>query len=365
MHTARRSIPPSGRVTGAPPWRGVRRTLGAAALLLVALSVAGTGAGSAAPTAGPGTLLAFGFNQFGELGITAGTGTMGANPTPAPVALPGEVGPVTQVASGFEHSLAVTASGQLYAFGNNFFGQLGSSINTNSATPNPTPAPVVLPGEVGPVTQVAAGFLRSLALTASGQLYAFGSNISGQLGSDRNVTTANPNPTPALVVLPGKVGVITQIAAGGSHSLALTSSGQLYAFGSNGLGQLGTGADAAVPHSTPAPVTLPGEVGPVIQISAGDAHTLAVTASGQLYAFGDNDDGELGIGPLLESGDSDPLPTPTQVTLPGAVGPVTSVSGGAHHSLVLTASGQLYASAATPSASWAARSWDVMRRRRS
>ena len=293
--------------------------------------------------AGPGTLLAFGFNQFGQLGIPAGVGTMGANATPAPVTFPGEVGPVTQVASGFEHTLAITASGQLYAFGNNFFGQLGSPTNANTATPNPTPAPVVLPGEVGPVTQVAAGSQHSLALTASGQLYAFGSNITGQLGSDRNVTTANPNPTPALVVLPGKVGVITQIAAGDSHSLALTSSGQLYAFGSNGLGQLGTGADPLLPHPTPAPVALPGEVGPVTQISAGGSHTLAVTASGQLYAFGDNDDGELGIGPLLDGGESNPVPTPTQVTLPGAVGPVTGVSGGSHHSLALTASGQLYA----------------------
>jgi alpha-tubulin suppressor-like RCC1 family protein len=114
-----------------------------------------------------------------------------------------------------------------------------------------------------------------------------------------------------------------------SHAAAIvTSSGQLYAFGSNGLGQLGTRADATVPHPTPAPVPLPGKVGPVIQISAGGSHTLAVTASRQLYAFGDKDDGELGFGPLLGGGASNPARTPTQVRLPGAIGPVTRVSGG-------------------------------------
>ena len=87
----------------------------------------------------------------------------------------GKIGPVTQVAGG-GHSLVVTASGQLYAFGNNFCGQLGSSANSGTNNPNPTPTLVGLPGEIGPVTRVAAGSDYSLAVTASGQLYAFGVN---------------------------------------------------------------------------------------------------------------------------------------------------------------------------------------------
>ena len=91
------------------------------------------------------------------------------NPTPTPVGLPGDIGPVTQVAASGAHSLVVTASGQLYAFGSNFWGQLGSSANN---VPDPTPTVVGVPGEVGPVTEVAAGGGHSLAVTASGQLYA-------------------------------------------------------------------------------------------------------------------------------------------------------------------------------------------------
>ena len=71
--------------------------------------------------------------------------------------LAGEIGPVTQVAAGGNHSLAVTASGQLYAFGFNGYGGLGSATNSGTGTPNPTPTLVGLPGEIGPVTQVAAG----------------------------------------------------------------------------------------------------------------------------------------------------------------------------------------------------------------
>ena len=60
------------------------------------------------------------------------------------MSLPGEIGPVTQVAAGLNHSLAVTASGQLYAFGGNFFGQLGRSTNNGADSPNPTPTLVSL-----------------------------------------------------------------------------------------------------------------------------------------------------------------------------------------------------------------------------
>ena len=78
---------------------------------------------------------------------------------------------------------ASTTPGQLFAFGRNVFGQLGNTTNNNSEEPNPTPTPVTLPGEDGPVTQAAAGVGFSLAVTSSGQLYAFGENRFGQLGT--------------------------------------------------------------------------------------------------------------------------------------------------------------------------------------
>ena len=300
-------------------------------------------AGTAGAVAPPGSVYAFGDNNYGQLGSTANSGTVNPNPTPALVSLPGQSGQVTEIAAGTDHSLALTASGQLYAFGSNHEGELGIPTNSGSNSPNPTPALVSLPGQSGPVTQIAAGGKDSLAVTASGQLYAFGDNLYGELGNATNTGTGDPNPTPALVVLPGQSGPVTQIAAGGSHSLALTSSGQLYAFGDNREGQLGraTNSGTEQPNPTPALVILPGQSGPVTQIAAGADHSLVLTSSGQLYAFGDNFYGELGN--VTNNGTNNPNLTPALVSLPGQSGPVTEIAAGEAHSLVLTASGQLYA----------------------
>src|SRR5262249_23041585 len=156
--------------------------------------------------------------------------------------LPGATGPVIQIAAGAQHSLALTSSGQLYAFGDNETGQLGNATNVGTNNPNPTPTLVTLPGEIGPATLIPAGESHSLAVTSSGQLYAFGYNRYGQLGNPTNNGTPKPNPTPTLVTLPGEIGAPTQIAAGAVHTLVITASGQLYAFGFNQYGQLGTTA---------------------------------------------------------------------------------------------------------------------------
>jgi alpha-tubulin suppressor-like RCC1 family protein len=310
----------------------------AALVALLALGAAALPAlGSAAS---PGQLYAFGENYAGELGNPNVNDE--PQPNPALVTLPGEAGPVTQAAAGGGFSLAVTSSGQLYAFGENVYGQLGNETNLkNIFAANPTPALVNLPGATGPVIQAAGGEFFSLAVTSTGQLYAFGSNFSGELGTKTNYRTDAPNPTPALVTLPGATGPVTEVAAGGRHSLALTSTGQLYAFGSDIEGQLGMPPSGLLSDPTPTLVSLPGATGPVSAIAAGAYFSLAATSSGQLYAFGENVYGQLG-NPTNDLTD-EPNPTPTLVTLPGEVGPVIQVAAGQDHSLALTASGQLYA----------------------
>jgi alpha-tubulin suppressor-like RCC1 family protein len=303
--------------------------------------------GAASPTlaepTSPGQLYAFGDNEFGELGITTNFGTSNANPTPTLISLPGASGPVTQIAAGGDHSLAVTSTGQLYAFGYNRYGQLGITTNSGTSNANPTPTLVSLPGASGPVTQIAAGEDHSLAVTSTGQLYAFGYNQYGQLGITTNSGTGNENPTPTLVSLPGASGPVIQIAAGNWHSLALTSTGQLYTFGRNASGELGRATNSGTGNANPTPalVSLPGASGPVTQIAGGGAHSLAVTSTGQLYAFGYNQYGQLGI--TTNSGTGNENPTPTLVSLPGASGPVTQIAAGGDHSLAVTSTGQLYA----------------------
>jgi alpha-tubulin suppressor-like RCC1 family protein len=287
-------------------------------------------------------LYAFGSNQYGQLGLAAGSGLPGPNPAPQPLTLPGAVGRVAQLAAGSTHSLALTSAGELYTFGENQFGQLGRAANSGTENANRVPERVSLPGASGPVVQIAAGYEQSLALTSTGQLYTFGGNRYGELGNASNAGTQTPNPTPTPVFLPGASGQIVQIAAGYEQSLALTSTGQLYTFGGNRYGELGRAAnvETPAPNPTPAPVSLPAAAGPVSSIAAGAFHSLALTASGLIYAFGRNTDGQLGN--ATGTGSEKANATPLAVTLPGANAPAIGLAAGSAHSLAITASGELY-----------------------
>jgi alpha-tubulin suppressor-like RCC1 family protein len=322
--------------------RGRRSKAAPLVLAAVVLGMTGASAQATASTSGD-QLYAFGSNPFGQLGNTTNNGTGNPNPSPELVSLPGASGSVVQGALGNTYSLALTSTGQLYAFGGNSEGQLGNAINNTTSSPNPTPTPVSLPGMTGAVTQISAGAAFSLAGTSSGQLYAFGRNDFGQLGSATNNGTNNPNPTPTLVNLPGASGPVAEIAAGGDHTLVLTTANQLYAFGWNYYGQLGRAANNGVNVANPTPtlVGLPGATGAVTQIAAGAFHSLVLTSTGQLYAFGENLFGELGN--PTNSGTEKPTPTPTLVSLPGATGPVTQIAASASFSLAATSTGQLYA----------------------
>jgi alpha-tubulin suppressor-like RCC1 family protein/phosphodiesterase/alkaline phosphatase D-like protein len=317
--------------------RVLRGLIAAVAMVLLAWSPASAAASS-------GQLYSFGSNLYGQLGDESNLESTLANPNPSLVTLPGASGPVSRLAAGEGHSLAVTSAGQLYAFGNNAFGELGVTTNSGTQNANATPLQVTLPGATGPVVEVATGANHSLAVTSSGQLYAFGLNRFGQLGSTTRNGTEKPNPTPALVTLPGATGPVVRVAAGVQHSLAVTSTGQLYSFGENNLGQLGvaTNQETAKSNPTPTLVTLPGATGGVVQVAAGSNFSLAVTSTGQLYAFGSNNRGQLGnstnVGEALAANS-----TPTLVSLPGATGGVAEVAAGAEHSLALTSTGQLYA----------------------
>lgn len=361
--------------------------------LVVAGLMASAAMASAAWAAGtsPGQIYAFGSNFAGELGNTTNNGTSAANPTPSLVNVPGATGGGRLLAVGTDFSLAVTSTNQLFAWGDNFDGQLGNTNNVGTDTPNPTPLPVSLPEASGPPAVVAAGLNYTLALTTTGQLYSFGDNDFGENGF---AADSVPHPTPTLVTLPGAIGAIVQVAAGENSSLALTatgqvfgwgdnfdgalgfhtanentdaanapqqltlpneigpvidiaegtdfglavtSSGQIYAWGDNSRGQLGFPANTT-PNDTPFPITLPPGSGQPVQVTTGDSYTLVATATGKVFAFGDNDLGELGFTP-----DGNPHPTPVQVNLPGEVGPVVHVAAGTNRGLAVTSSGQLFA----------------------
>ncbi|HKC29616.1 MAG TPA: Ig-like domain repeat protein [Jatrophihabitans sp.] len=272
---------------------------------------AGTLAGGQQVTTTSGVATAWGANGSGQLG----DGSKTTRTEPVAVAFPPGT-QVEQVAAGSNHALAILSDGSVYAWGDNTYGELGDGSNTNSKSP----VRVTLPPDVVPV-RVVAGALTSALLASDGTLYTWGFNSVGQLGNGGTTDASQPTP---VALPPGTI--VTAVALGGAHLLALTSTGAVYAAGGNTAGQLGTNSVAPAP--TPVLVHLPAGVS-VADVAAGRAHSLAVTSDGAVLAWGDDSHGQLG------TGTNNPAVVPVPTALPPGV-TVTSVSAGANHSLALT-----------------------------
>ncbi|XP_056457919.1 RCC1 and BTB domain-containing protein 1 isoform X1 [Gadus chalcogrammus] len=131
------------------------------------------------------------------------------------------------------HVLLATESGELYAWGHNGYSQLGNGTTNQCASP----ALVTTNLQGKRFKEVACGSHHSLALTTDGEVFAWGYNNCGQVGSG---STANqPSPRRVAGLLQGKA--VVGVACGQTSSLALVDNGELYSWGYNGNGQLGLG----------------------------------------------------------------------------------------------------------------------------
>src|SRR5579872_7117119 len=170
----------------------------------------------AAVTAGTSNLWAWGVNGDGELGVTTSQTCNGYVCSAVPISVT-SIGTVTTAAGGDGHTLAVASDGSVWAWGRNDSGQLGNP-SVSICTYCQSTTPVQVSGLPDPVVGVSAGSEHSLALTTSGAVYAWGYNGQGELGDG---TTTNRNSAIPVTGLPAN---IVAIAAGGEQSLALTSS---------------------------------------------------------------------------------------------------------------------------------------------
>jgi alpha-tubulin suppressor-like RCC1 family protein len=305
-------------------------------------SASGSATAASSPVAVP---YAWGDNTYGQFG----DGSVTSSSVPVPATLPVGVTPVA-VSEGRRTGLALGSDGNVYAWGDNQFGQLGDGSTADS----PTPLRVSLPAGVT-VIAVSEGFTTSVALGSDGTVYAWGSNLAGQLGDG---TATGPqicgytpcSMTPVAISLPGGVKA-TAVAEGLHASFALGSDGHVYAWGDNAYGQLGDGmttgpqtCGGAGCSMTPVAISLPGGV-TATAVSAGGATSLAIGSGGHIYAWGDNTYGQLGdgttTGPQICQGSGCSL-TPVAVSLPGGM-TAAAVSAGGATSLAIGSDGHAYA----------------------
>jgi len=223
---------------------------------------------------------------------------------------------IVQVAAGEGHTIALASDGGVWACGLNDYGQCGNGSASYLSS---------LTQVVGltKVKHIAAGGSHSLAVKSDGSVWAWGANGFGQLGDGSTVDRASP------VQAIGLAGA-KSCSAGACHSLAVTSSGGAYGWGDNYYGQAGSGS-VNVCETAPAPVS--GFVG-ATSIAAGGYHSLAVDTYGNVLAWGCNSDYQLGN----QNGDSSGLPAPVA----GLAG-IASVAAGEHHSLALGTGGDVLA----------------------
>jgi len=183
---------------------------------------------------------------------------------------------------GGNHSLALTSDGQVFAWGYNGNGQLGNGTTTSSNVPVAVTTTGALAGKT--IVAIAAGYYHSLAVSADGQVFAWGANFDGRLGDGTTTQSNVPVAVDHSGVLSGQT--VVAVAAGQAYSLALTATGQVFAWGANDHGQLGD--NSTTQRHTPVALVdsngvLTGKT--VIALAAGMSHSLALTSDGRAVGW--------------------------------------------------------------------------------
>ncbi|KAL0210491.1 hypothetical protein RCL1_004927 [Eukaryota sp. TZLM3-RCL] len=222
---------------------------------------------------------------------------------------------VISLAAGEAHSAAVLADGTVKTWGWGASGRLGHGNTETQMTPTTV-------ADINDAVTISCGKSFTLGLRANGKLFAFGYNTVGQLG-DNSVSPRN-KPVDVLVL-----SNVIAISVGEAHSLALTQDQSVYSFGASNnfeLGRIPVGTDNRIP------VVIPG-LDKVIEITAGDQHSLAVRVDGSVVSWGFAGNGRLGNGKTAST---------LQLEVCGSFTSAKSVSAGTAHSLVLLENGELW-----------------------
>jgi alpha-tubulin suppressor-like RCC1 family protein len=263
---------------------------------------AAVGLTHACATTTAGELFCWGLNNLSQVG-PRDDGSDRRFLTPERV---GALSDWASVSVGAGHSCALREGGELYCWGSNAFSQAGkekqeddSDLHFDGFGFDPD-APIADALGRG-WKAVSCGFAHTCGLDSEGQIFCWGDNSSNQLGAWFPSYAESYVPRP----VEGLGGSWREVSAGNAHTCAVNKAGELYCWGNNAFGQLGS---RDVP-TTEGPVLVDGGPGGWLSVRVGQAFTCARTYSGQLWCWGQNASGQLGNGTVGLS-----QATPSQVT---------------------------------------------------
>ena len=277
---------------------------------------------------------------LGEAG-RVGDGTFADTSVPVAVLLPDGSGPLTDVDSistGFAHACAALTTGQARCWGYGGGGTLGNGGTVDS------PLPVAVSDSAGTgaltgVVDVGAGGGHSCALLSTGQVNCWGANNNGQLG-DGSTTTRRRPVTVSDPAGTGPLGGVNHLSVGLSRTCVVVTGGEVRCWGSNLHGGLGDGT--TTDRTRPVAVSDVEGTGPLIgatQVTAGSSHACALLESGEGRCWGSNQNGQLGDGTTTDSS------RPVVISNPDGTGPLTGIvelSVLDYQSCALVESGSVY-----------------------
>ncbi|MDR1426545.1 MAG: Ig-like domain-containing protein, partial [Bifidobacteriaceae bacterium] len=224
-----------------------------------------------------GSVYSWGQDYSGE----TGQGEIGASQTPAEVTIPGaESDPVVRVVAGNSVSAVITKSGKVYSWGRNDYGALGNGAGGSVSVPRLVRG---LPPN-DPIVDLAMTSFHSLALTQSKRVYVWGTGVAAALGRDSSRSAVyEPTEVPA----PDDV---KTVAAASKAAFVVTESGDAYVWGQGYHSSLGVGTTETLELPTKLDV-LDG----IADVAPGETQSVALSTSGYVYGTGDNYEGGLGI----------------------------------------------------------------------
>jgi RHS repeat-associated protein/uncharacterized repeat protein (TIGR01451 family) len=283
---------------------------------VIAISASNTDYAHTCALTSLGGVKCWGYNGSGELGDGTTTDRL------TPVDVSGLTSGVIAIAASDSYTCALTSAGGVKCWGYNGTGQLGDGTTTDHITP------MDVSGLTSGVTAIAAGGNHVCALTSAGGVKCWGFNYYGALGNGITSPTVITRPMDVVGLTSG----VTAIVGGIWHTCAMTTSGGVKCWGFNNKGELGDGTMT----NRLTPVDVSGLASGVSAIAAGYDHTCALTTSGAVKCWGNNNDGKLG------NGESSYLTTPTDIQFT-PVSTTYSYNNSAHkHAVTSLSSGETY-----------------------